>query len=206
MWIGTVSDDLTFQVIDTRISTHAKVPFKTRAHKDAVNCLAFHPKWETIVATASADKSIALWDLRMLDKSIHRLEGHKDAVIKLEFSPHESGILASASYDRKILFWDLSQIGEEQPAEEAEEGPPELYVINLSQVICCILTHNSLFMHSGFTQRVSDFSWNKTEPWVVLAAAEDNQFHIFRPAHTLVAFNPSSRSKKAQVNVDEVQE
>lgn len=57
-----------------------------------------------------------------------------------------------------------------------------------------------LFMHGGFTNRISDFSWNKTEPWLMLAAAEDNQMQIFRPARTLVKF---SRSKVAHNEVSD---
>jgi histone-binding protein RBBP4 len=41
-------------------------------------------------------------------------------------------------------------------------------------------------MHGGFTNRVCDFSWNKHEPWMMLATAEDNQLQVFRPARTLV--------------------
>jgi histone-binding protein RBBP4 len=41
-------------------------------------------------------------------------------------------------------------------------------------------------MHGGFTGRISDFDWNKNDEWVMLAAAEDNQVQIFRPARKLV--------------------
>jgi len=105
-WIGTVSDDLTWQVID--------------------NCLAFHPKFESILATGSADKTIALWDLRNFDTKIHSYEGHRDPVVNLEWHPQDDAILASSSYDRRICMWDASKIGDEQTEDEAEDGPPEL--------------------------------------------------------------------------------
>ncbi|KAF2140258.1 uncharacterized protein K452DRAFT_53536 [Aplosporella prunicola CBS 121167] len=168
-WIGTVSDDLTLQILDTRQETNKKALFQQEAHTDAVNCLAFHPAWESIVVTGSADKSIAMWDLRCLDKKIHSFEGHQQAVLNLEWHPTDHSILASSSYDRRILMWDCSRIGEEQTEEEAEDGPPEL-----------------LFMHGGFTNSICDFSWNKTDPWVMLAAAEDNQLQVFRPARSIV--------------------
>lgn len=60
-------------------------------------------------------------------------------------------------------------------------------------------------MHGGFTQRVSDFSWNKNEPWVMLAAAEDNQIQIIRPARAIVNVN-SSGARKAQIPVNEVED
>jgi histone-binding protein RBBP4 len=48
------------------------------------------------------------------------------------------------------------------------------------------LTINSLFMHGGFTDRISGFDWNKNDPWVMIGTAEDNQMQIFRPARKLV--------------------
>jgi hypothetical protein len=32
------------------------------------------------------------------------------------------------SSDRRLHIWDLSRVGEEQSAEDAEDGPPELLV------------------------------------------------------------------------------
>ena len=44
-----------------------------------------------------------------------------------------------------------------QAPEDAEDGPPEL-----------------LFIHGGHTSKVSDFSWNVSDDWVIASVAEDN--------------------------------
>jgi histone-binding protein RBBP4 len=168
-YIGTVSDDLTLQIVDTREKSDTKAAWKVQAHQDAVNCIAFHPNWETVVATGSEDKTIALWDMRCLDKKLHSIEAHKNNVISLEWHPQDPPVIGSASYDRRINVFDLSRVGEEQTPEEAEDGPPEL-----------------LFMHGGFTNRICDFSWNLNDPWVIAAAAEDNQMQVFRPSKSIV--------------------
>ena len=80
------------------------------------------------MATGSADKSVGIWDLRNLKRKLHALESHRDSVVGLEWHPFDKAILASSSYDRRINIWDLSRVGEEQSAEDAEVGPPELYV------------------------------------------------------------------------------
>ena len=126
-WIATASDDLTWAIIDPRVSSKNGAVFQVQdAHSDAVNAIACHPKFEFSVATGSADKTVALWDLRCHDKKVHSIEGHQDAVIQLQWHPQEPAILTSGSYDRRIIIYDLSRTGEEQTEEEAEEGAPEL--------------------------------------------------------------------------------
>lgn len=93
---------------------------------DAINALAFNPNSEVLVATASADKTIGIWDLRNVKEKVHTLEGHNDAVTSLSWHPSEAGILGSGSYDRRIIFWDLSRVGEEQLPDDHDDGPPEL--------------------------------------------------------------------------------
>lgn len=167
--IGTVSDDLTLQILDTRIKGTGSVLSNKEGHTDAINALAFNHSSEYLLATASHDKTIGLWDLRNLSSKIHSLEGHIDAVTSLSWHPTEVAILGSGSYDRRLIFWDLSRIGEEQLPDDLEDGPPEL-----------------LFMHGGHTNHLSDFSWNYNEPWVVCSAAEDNLIQIWKVAEAIV--------------------
>ena len=60
------------------------------------------------------------------------------------------------------------RIGEEQTPEDAEDGPPEL-----------------LFIHGGHTSKVSDFSWNSNDEWVVASVAEDNILQIWQRADNI---------------------
>lgn len=124
--IGTVSDDLTCQILDLRLDSNSTSAVQTHGHDDAINALSFNPASEYILATGSADKTIGLWDLRNLQNKLHSLEGHQDAVTSLSWHPFEEAILGSAGYDRRIMFWDLSRVGEEQSPEDQEDGPPEL--------------------------------------------------------------------------------
>jgi histone-binding protein RBBP4 len=169
--LGSVSDDLTMQLLDLRQpdTTRAAAVSGEGQHRGAVNALAFNLAVETVVATASEDKTIAIWDLRNLNHKLHALEGHNDSVTTLEWHPFEESVLGSSSYDRRIMFWDLSKVGEEQTPEDSQDGPPEL-----------------LFMHGGHTNRISDFSWNKNNPWVLCSAADDNLIQVWRVAEAIV--------------------
>ncbi len=48
-----------------------------------------------------------------------------------------------------------------QSEEDAQDGPPEL-----------------LFIHGGHTSKISDFSWNPNDDWVVASVAEDNILQV----------------------------
>ena len=134
--IGTVSDDITLQILDVRDADTTRAAASSEGqHRDAINTIAFNPASETVVATGSADKTIGLWDLRNLKTRLHALEFHNDSVTSVSWHPFEESVLASASYDRKIMFWDLSRAGEEQSPEDAQDGPPELYVLSLHDLI-----------------------------------------------------------------------
>lgn len=169
--LGSVSDDLTMAILDLRQAdtTRAAAVSPTSQHKGAINAIAFNLAADNVVATGSEDKTIAIWDLRNLNNKLHALEGHTDAVTTLEWHPMEESVLASSSYDRRIMFWDLAKVGEEQAPEDSEDGPPEL-----------------LFMHGGHTNRISDFSWNKNNPWVLCSAADDNLIQVWKVADAIV--------------------
>ena len=125
--IGTVSDDLTLQILDTRkSSTTTSATQAINGHSDAINALSFNPASEYVLATGSVDTTIGIWDLRNLKSKLHVLTGHQQAVTSLAWHPFEEAILGSTSCDRRIIFWDLSRVGEEQNPEDAEDGPPEL--------------------------------------------------------------------------------
>jgi len=162
---GSVADDHRLCVWDIRASATNKPSHTVEAHTAEVNCLSFNPYSEFILATGSADKTVALWDLRNLKLKLHSFESHKDEIFQVQWSPHNETILASSGTDRRLHVWDLAKIGEEQNAEDAEDGPPEL-----------------LFIHGGHTAKISDFTWNPTDAWVIASVSEDNIMQVWQMA------------------------
>ncbi|KAL3868843.1 hypothetical protein ACJMK2_041600 [Sinanodonta woodiana] len=160
---GSVSDDKKLMIWDTRSSETNKPNHNVDAHAAEVNCLSFNPFSEFILATGSTDKTVALWDLRNLEKKLHSFEAHDDETFQVKWSPHSETILACSGIDRKLYVWDTSKIGEEQSAGDAEDFPPEL-----------------LFVHIGHSAKISDFSWNPNEPWVISSVAENKIMQVWQ--------------------------
>jgi len=167
---GSVGDDCKLMIWDTREKRYDKAKHIVDAHSKEINCLAFNPFSEYILATGSADKTVALWDMRSLKSKLHSFEGHSEEVYQVAWSPFNETILASASSDRRLNVWDLSKIGEEQSSEDAEDGPPEL-----------------LFIHGGHTAKIADFDWNATENWIIGSVAEDNILQVWQVAENIYA-------------------
>ena len=91
---GSFSDTLTSSIVlwlyflfslswDTRGSNYSKAQHMIDAHAAEVNCLAFNPFSEYILATGSADKTVAMWDLRNLAMKLHSFESHKDEIFQV---------------------------------------------------------------------------------------------------------------------------
>lgn len=162
---ASVGDDKMLMIWDTRASTEPVL--KQECHEREILSVAYNPsKASHLLLTASADKTIALHDLRSPAKRLHTFESHTDEVLHVQWSPHNPTVFASASSDRRINVWDLLQIGVEQTPDDQEDGPPEL-----------------VFVHGGHTARPTDFCWAPGigEEWTASSISEDNIVMIWQP-------------------------
>ncbi|MEB3279321.1 MAG: trypsin-like peptidase domain-containing protein [Lyngbya sp.] len=85
-----------------------------QGHNSSINGIAVSPNGQ-ILATASDDGSIKLWDLTTAINTdtlplLHSLTEHSNAVLSVEFTP-DGRKLASGSWDNMIMIWDI-QTGE----------------------------------------------------------------------------------------------
>jgi len=167
-FFGSVGDDKKLLIWDMRKpNTPAQ---NVDAHDDVVNALSFNPYCEFVLLTGSSDSSVALWDLRNMKKKLHSFESHAGDVMRVEWAPFCERVFASGGTDRRVHLWDVARIGAEQTPDDAEDGPPEL-----------------LFIHGGHTSKITDFSWNPNESWVMASAAEDNIVQVWSMAENIYA-------------------
>lgn len=75
-------------------------------HVDAVLALAANRHHRNLLASASADKTVKLWDLNT-GKCAKSYTMHSGKVCALDWHPTESTVLLSGSYDRTVVVTDM---------------------------------------------------------------------------------------------------
>lgn len=88
-YFGSVGDDKKLIIWDTRQNKPVHV---SEVHAAEVNCLAFAPYSSFLLATGSADHTVALWDMRRLKTSLHVYDCHRDEVLAVQWSPFNESV------------------------------------------------------------------------------------------------------------------
>ncbi|KAL2894604.1 Periodic tryptophan protein 1-like protein [Bienertia sinuspersici] len=81
------------------------IKYKSDSHTDSVLGLAWNKEFRNILASASADKQVKIWDVATGKCSI-TMEHHTDKVQAVAFCHHVPQILLSGSFDHSIVMKD----------------------------------------------------------------------------------------------------
>lgn len=83
-------------------------------HRDKVQCVAWHPKEGTLIATGSYDRSVALLDARGDGKNVKKVKIPSDCEA-IAWDPTHSEYLTVACEDGSLHCWDVRKFGTQSP-------------------------------------------------------------------------------------------
>jgi len=97
-------------------------------HKAEVLDIDFHPFNEQLIASASEDAYVKIWQIpeggykQTESNAVQTLSGHKRKVGTCDFNPSANNILATTASDFDVKFWDV----EKGVAKQTVTGHPEI--------------------------------------------------------------------------------
>ena len=146
---------------EKKASRREKKPsLKTDSHSDAVLGLSWNAQYRNVLASASADRTVRVWDIST-QTSQHILTHHDGKVQAVEWNPAEPTVLLSGGFDRRAcvvdvrapakaaMAWDVG--GDVECAVWNLNEPSSLLVSDENGAVICLDTRKGAGSAPAFT-------------------------------------------------------
>ncbi|KAJ5887768.1 hypothetical protein N7495_007809 [Penicillium taxi] len=165
-------------------------------HIDSVLALAANRQHRNLLASASADRTVKLWDLNTTSCA-KSYSHHTDKVCSLDWHPTESTILLSGSYDRTVVAADMrapdsqARWGVDADVETVRWDPHDpnyfyattdagmLYRFDIRNVPATPAESKPFWTLQAHDSSISSFDINRTIPGFLVTGSTDKQVKIW---------------------------
>jgi WD40 repeat protein len=97
------SEIIIWKIKETKSIQNIEYIASLKVHKKSITSICFHPTHEFILASASDDNTVGIWNIETGDYKI--FSEHSDRVLSVSFNI-DGSILASCSDDKTIKLWN----------------------------------------------------------------------------------------------------
>lgn len=165
-------------------------------HTDSVLALAANREHRNLLASASADRTVKLWDLNTTSCA-KSYSHHTDKVCSLDWHPKESTVLLSGSYDRTIVAADMrspdtkARWGVDSDVENVRWDPHDpnyfyvttdggmVYRYDIRNVPATPAESKPVWSLQAHDASVSSFDINRTIPGFLVTGSTDKEVKLW---------------------------
>lgn len=167
--------------------------YRKGSHRSSVLGLAWNKEVRNVLASASADKTVKIWDVSA-GKCVVTLQHHDDKVQSVAWSRQSPELLLSGSFDKSVAMNDLKDGGQNCHKWSVEADVESLAWDPHNEHSFMVSLENG--MVQAFDKRTASSNSNSGQPMFTL--------HAHEKAASSISFSPSTRNFLATGSTDKM--
>ena len=170
-----------------------EAPLRADSHTDAVLGLSWNAQYRNVLASASADQTVRVWDITT-QTTQHTLTHHSGKVQAVEWNPAEPTVLLTGGFDKRACVVDVRapekaamtwDVGADVECAVWNLGEPtQLLVSNEDGLVLCLDTRmgggsKPVFSLSAHEKATTSLSLSPGAPSLLLTCSTDKKLKLW---------------------------